>query len=533
MDRQRFDELVKWFATGTPSRRRLVKGFAGGVLGLAGVDAATRRAGAQDLCAGMTCADCEVCASDTGQCVDDCGGCLVCNTGTGSCDADCRTGQGCCDAGETCNQDTGACEVVDPCAGITCADCEVCQGGQCLDDCGACSRCNIDTGVCVQDCFQDAAACCDAGQVCDEETGLCLSVECEADTDCGPCETCNGGSCESQCVGGDVCNEDTGECEAPPAACGDDTDCDPCQSCTNGACAATCSECESCDTSTDAAGVCVHDCRIAGAACACDDGEVCNENTGTCETAAECAVDTDCDPCNACQGGVCTWLCGEACAACDETSGEHGTCLFDCRAGDGNSCCDTAHGQICNQQTGQCEVDQSQFGTLVINKVDDAGKPVPGACFDLLDSQTGAVLTSQPHCDGGFGDFDGTNNGTVVFQGNVRGSFGVRESVVPAGYVGADDQVTPQIAAGQTVEITFVNTPIDTGGEETGGEETGGEETGAEEEPAATTLPTTGTGHPGPDGASWLTGVAFIGAAAALLGGRKLRPREVQEDEEL
>jgi hypothetical protein len=492
MDGQRFDEMTRRLAFGA-SRRTVVRGLAGGVFGLAASCIGVRSVAGQGTGQpGDPCQADEDCSSP-GICLND--QCAVCDP---------NDNYGCAQ-NETCVVDednpNGVCQTVDLCADVTCGDCEACdpgsgecgtlcnqcqacEGGTCVDDCGPCDVCNLDTGSCDFDCNKDAGSCCNTDE---------------------------------------TCNADTGVCEQTVVACTNDADCEPCQSCTDGACLPRCSECESCDTSTDEAGVCFHDCRILGTACACGAGQICNEETGACESTAECAVDTDCDPCYACMSGVCTWLCGTACAACDETSGDHGTCLFDCRAGEGNACCDTAHGQVCNQQTGQCELDQSQFGTLVIKKVDDQGNPLTGACFDLLNAQTGEVLTSQPHCDGGFGDFDGTSNGTVVFQGNVRGSFGVRESVVPDGYVGAADQTTPQIEAGQTVEITFVNTPIGTGGNETGGNETGGDETGGAEETAATTLPTTGSGQPGRDGTAWLTGVAFIGAAAALLGGKKLR----------
>jgi Prealbumin-like fold domain len=256
----------------------------------------------------------------------------------------------------------------------------------------------------------------------------------------------------------------------------------------------------------------------------CGDGQACT--AGFCEAPPQCSVDTDCDPCNACMSGVCTWLCGETCGAtCDATAGEHGTCRFDCRAGDGNACCDV--GLICDRQTGACGTREEVLGTLVILNVDDKGNALIGACFDLVSVQTGEVLTLQPHCDGGFAD--NVADGMVTFAHSVRGTLVVRESSAPAGFLPGADQVTPAIGAGETVTVTFVNTPISSPPQPTSAPEPpaasggGTTTTTASTASTTTTLPNTGGDDVSDSHRSWwLSGTALIGGAAALLGGKRI-----------
>jgi hypothetical protein len=259
---------------------------------------------------------------------------------------------------------------------------------------------------------------------------------------------------------------------------------------------------------------------------------------GICHGAPQCSLDTDCDPCNACMSGVCTWQCGMTCGStCDTSSGEHGTCRFDCRAGEGDACCDSDH--MCDRKTGACESKQEQPGSLVILSVNDQGNPLPGACFDLLDVQSGEVITSQPHCDGAFGDF-GPKDGAVVFANDVRGRFLVRETIAPDGYTPGPDQTTPIIGSGETVTITFVNTPISVPSTVTPSPETTPVTPGTDAPNASggnvaapsVALPNTGAKVEDDSRGSWvMTGAALIGGTAALLGGKKIRKTSAPPEE--
>jgi uncharacterized surface anchored protein len=134
-----------------------------------------------------------------------------------------------------------------------------------------------------------------------------------------------------------------------------------------------------------------------------------------------------------------------------------------------------------------------EYGTLVIRKVDADGNLLTGACFELLNPVSGEPVTSEPHCDGGFGDMDGgANNGEVVFENNVRGSFILREAVAPDGYTAAAD-IEVTIDAQETVTVDIVNVrtgeeaPVDADDEDN-------EDNEDNETADVTTLPDTGVG---------------------------------------
>ncbi|HET8523197.1 MAG TPA: hypothetical protein VFL82_08185, partial [Thermomicrobiales bacterium] len=85
--------------------------------------------------------------------------------------------------------------------------------------------------------------------------------------------------------------------------------------------------------------------------------------------------------------------------------------------------------------------------------------------------------------------------GSVPYLNNVRGTFLVRETQAPSGYTAAADQ-TVTINAGETVTITFVDSPIESGGtteQPTPTPSTG--EGATPETGGVTTLPVTGTGR--------------------------------------
>jgi hypothetical protein len=166
-----------------------------------------------------------------------------------------------CDAGELCDQDTGTCE--DLCDGITCPSGLTCFGGIC------------------QDCFSLG---CDAGELCVRDgTGPgecvadpCFDVNCEAGEACLD-GTCTAVTCDPPCASDERCN--LGSCVP-----------DPCDG-------VNCGPVDVCDPRT---GDCVDD-RCRGAVCG--NGQVCHPGTGecigdpcatiNCPPGLECVVDFD------------------------------------------------------------------------------------------------------------------------------------------------------------------------------------------------------------------------------------------------
>lgn len=131
-------------------------------------------------CAGLTCANGQICNPQSGRCVDD----------------NCR-GLGCA-TGELCDPGTGRCQK-DECASTRCDASQVCRGGTCEPSCADVSCPRGQTcrhGKCQAQCNETCAG----EQVCDPNTGDCVDDRC-------------GGV---QCAGGQVCDVGTGKCEAQP-----------------------------------------------------------------------------------------------------------------------------------------------------------------------------------------------------------------------------------------------------------------------------------------------------------------------------
>ncbi|HEU0114069.1 MAG TPA: SpaA isopeptide-forming pilin-related protein, partial [Thermomicrobiales bacterium] len=91
-----------------------------------------------------------------------------------------------------------------------------------------------------------------------------------------------------------------------------------------------------------------------------------------------------------------------------------------------------------------------QGGGLTAQTLDPAGKPVPGACFLLLQG----VNATGPVCD----DADGANDGTTTFASVVDGAYLVRMSRAPDGYSGGGD-IAARVRPGQTANVQFTVTP--------------------------------------------------------------------------
>ena len=91
-------------------------------------------------------------------------------------------------------------------------------------------------------------------------------------------------------------------------------------------------------------------------------------------------------------------------------------------------------------------------GKLTIKKVDQDGKPLPGACFELRQNN---VVVYPAVCDNSNGT---PNNGTINFNDVEAGTYRLRETVLPSSdYTQAPDQ-TVKIVAGATKTYQVVNT---------------------------------------------------------------------------
>src|SRR6478609_6221544 len=168
MDGSRFDELTRRLATGSISRRGLLRGLGGSLAG-AGLTAALGRPalaakGGNSACAQWCHANFS--GSDAGHCTADAthgtGMCYQCGPkGSGDqqlCGTTCIATDGCCTSADcpsgqcltcdsthtcvsTCSADqhcdgAGNCVADDWCAGITCPTCQTCAGGTCVTDGG-------------------------------------------------------------------------------------------------------------------------------------------------------------------------------------------------------------------------------------------------------------------------------------------------------------------------------------------------------------------------------------------------------------
>ncbi len=157
----------------------------------------------------------------TNLCVDvECADDETCNPTTGECIA--IIGDLCADIvcdveGETCDPTDGVCKAdVDPCEDVECGDCEECNAGTCETTC-------VDDEECIE-------GACVAPVVCDPACGPCETCNEEdmCDSDCGDDDVCfNEECCTPMCddleCGGDGCGGDCGTCDADTEFCNDGT----------------------------------------------------------------------------------------------------------------------------------------------------------------------------------------------------------------------------------------------------------------------------------------------------------------------
>lgn len=94
-------------------------------------------------------------------------------------------------------------------------------------------------------------------------------------------------------------------------------------------------------------------------------------------------------------------------------------------------------------------------GDLIVNKVDEHGEPLAGACFavhaDIGGGQPGNVVAQQCDAD------DGQSDGTLIFTGPTPGEYVLAEYRAPDGYVtGGQRQVTIGVDTPTTVTVPNV-----------------------------------------------------------------------------
>ena len=273
-----------------------------------------------------------------------------------------------------CSDDpAGVCVASGDCErGLACQTSGVCGPVECTDS----SAC-LDDGTFREGCLQED----EEGNYDPSAAGVCTDQECRSDRDCESGQICienicyNGAvgpiacECSDDCPVGNVCLG--GECGDPLGVCSDDCECLVGEMCDAGSCVAATDPCdgvECSDGETCVEGDCVSD------SCdpPCADGEVCNADTGVCESApvggelcGPCGANEDCggedDACIAIRDET---VCAQSCA--DEAGCPAGfTCLFvDTRVGDqcvptGGTCAGCladgcAPGEFCNPFNGEC-----------------------------------------------------------------------------------------------------------------------------------------------------------------------------------
>lgn len=206
----------------------------------------------------------------------ECPPCTRCNRQTGQC-VERVCGNPC----RRCNPETNACEPI---------------------DCPPCTRCDPHTGVC------EPKACNNPCRTCNPETDACELKECP------PCQRCDPAT--GQCVE-KVCGNPCRECDPETGKCRK-RECPPCQRCDreSGACVPVCGACQTCDEAT---GVCR---PLECAPC-----ERCDPAAGVC-------VPIDCPACTTCnpETQLCDPVTCGPCEYCDPTVGAEGGCVSACPA---------------------------------------------------------------------------------------------------------------------------------------------------------------------------------------------------------
>jgi len=115
----------------------------------------------------------------------------------------------------------------------------------------------------------------------------------------------------------------------------------------------------------------------------------------------------------------------------------------------------TAHVTTAGETVTLTFINTEETCELTIYKVDGSANALAGACFNITpDPKTGTGVMTV--CDNGLNDEDPADGVLSLSELMCGLVCTVEETVVPEGYVGADPQT---VTIGETLELTFVNTP--------------------------------------------------------------------------
>ncbi|HEV2109582.1 MAG TPA: SpaA isopeptide-forming pilin-related protein [Thermomicrobiales bacterium] len=103
------------------------------------------------------------------------------------------------------------------------------------------------------------------------------------------------------------------------------------------------------------------------------------------------------------------------------------------------------------QVTSQAVPEEAETGSVIIQRADEDGGRLGGACFQLTADGDGAVI--GPVCDNGTGDADGTN-ATVRIDEVPAGTYTLAETTTPEGVETPEDQEI-RVRAGESARVTI------------------------------------------------------------------------------
>ncbi len=102
---------------------------------------------------------------------------------------------------------------------------------------------------------------------------------------------------------------------------------------------------------------------------------------------------------------------------------------------------------VANDTVSASFINQPLAGSLLINKTDESGEFLAGACFQVGEAEI---------CDNSEGD-ENPDTGTILVSGLPAGEMTIAETVAPAGYAIADEAQTVEIIANDTVGLDFAD----------------------------------------------------------------------------
>lgn len=348
----------------------------------------------------------EVCIPSTGMCQalpdapfgssceDDSNLCTIeiCN-GSGDCifqaNVTCASPIPPCEAGETCNPNSGFCEALPDAPFST--PCEF-DGNLCtLDHCDGTGSCVFLSNVTCQSPIPP----CEAGQVCNPGTGACdnlpdapTGTSCEVEGNLCTLDQCDG-------MGGCV-NTGTVTCQGPTEFCDAGTECTPatgtCDPLPDPAAGTPCEDDGSLCTfdECDGTGSCVNVGQVtcAGSTGVCDAGQQCDPNTGLCVNLPDPPFNSPCED----DGNLCT---------IEHCDGLGNCVVFDMVLCPGPSGpCDA--GTACNPGTGACDpLPDPPQGTFCERDGDLCTNDACNGMGDCVNVDSVVCAMADPPCDSG------------------------------------------------------------------------------------------------------------------------------------